>query len=308
MQHLRQVIVSVVILAGGLPGAQLRAADRAADWWARAAVYQTKYYAVKSDLAPADARALGAHMDATFESYMLLFSKLPIQLRRPARLALYLFADQEDYLVVSAVRFGADAAGSGAQCITRGQQIAITTFRGDKSIESMKSSLQHEGFHQVARHFFPRLPPWADEGLAVLFGRGVMVGRTLALGEFTGATRPDWWQPSREITCGLSTSSLASRAKSGAKKSASGPRATTIWRPGAWSTIASSPRTANTNPASWPFSCNSIAASTGGPRSSMPSARPISAPWSGGGRITCKTRLRPTIGRRCGDWSFWPPE
>ncbi len=185
MHDVRRVIFFLVILSSGLPGAPVLAADRALDWWARAAVYQTKYYTVKSDLEAADAEALGAHMDATFESYLLLFSKLPLHLRRPARLALYLFADQEDYLAVLATRFGADGTGSGAQCITRGQQIAIASFRGEKSTESMKSSLQHEGFHQVARHFFPRLPPWADEGLAVLFGRGVLVGGTLALGEYT---------------------------------------------------------------------------------------------------------------------------
>jgi len=175
----------LIAILCGLLGAQARAADRAQDWWTRAAVCQTKYYAAKSDLEAADATALGTHMDATFESYLLLFSKLPIQLRRPARLSLYVFADQEDYLAVLATRFGSNGTGSGAQCITRGQQIAIATYRGDKSIENMKSSLQHEGFHQVARHFFPRLPPWADEGLAVLFGRGVMVGDTLALGEYT---------------------------------------------------------------------------------------------------------------------------
>jgi hypothetical protein len=155
------------------------------DWWARAPVRMTKYYAMKTDLSEADAKALALHMDASFESYMMMFSKLPVRIQRPARLYLYLFADQQDYMTVLPARFGTDGAGSWGKCITRGNEIALVGFRGEYSVEEMKPLLQHEGFHQVASILFPGMPLWVNEGLAEMFERGAMVGNTLALGEYS---------------------------------------------------------------------------------------------------------------------------
>jgi len=154
------------------------------DWWVSAPVYRSKYYSIKTDLPTEDARVLADHLDATFESYMELVSKLPVRLRRPARLEVYLFARQHDYQNVLRLRFQDDGTGSWGKCISRGNTISLVGWRGQFSTEEMKPLLQHEGFHQVARHFFPGLPTWADEGLAELFERGVMVDNQLVLGEF----------------------------------------------------------------------------------------------------------------------------
>jgi hypothetical protein len=161
------------------------AAAPAQDWWNAAPVYQTKYYALKSDLDAKDVKALGEHMDATYESYVRLFSNFSILAKRPPKLYLFLFADRQDFIKVLPVHFGVDGQHMGGGCITHNQETVIVTFRGDKTIESMKGTLQHEGFHQVANLFFPNLPVWANEGLAGLFGRGIMVGDTLAIGEFS---------------------------------------------------------------------------------------------------------------------------
>lgn len=174
-----------VLAFGGEAAAQVSTPQKEGDWWTRASVFTTKHYALKSDIADADLKILATHMDNTFESYMALFSQLPIRLQRPARLYLYLFADQQDYLTVLPAHFGVPGAGSWGMCISRGPEISLVGYRPRemKTVEQMKPLLQHEGFHQVARHLFSGLPMWADEGMAEFFERGVMVGSTLALGE-----------------------------------------------------------------------------------------------------------------------------
>jgi hypothetical protein len=154
------------------------------DWWLRAPTYRSKHYNIKTDFPPADAKPLAEHMDFTFESYWSLLSRLPIRLQRPAMLDLYLFANRDDYQNVLRSRFHSDGTGSWGMCITVGNTISLVGWRGEYSLEQMKPLLQHEGFHQVASQLFAGLPPWANEGLAELFERGVMVDGQLVLGDF----------------------------------------------------------------------------------------------------------------------------
>jgi len=184
----------ILLVATAIPAqAQPPAQAPGQDWWNRAPTYRSKYYTIKTDIAPEEAKPLCEHMDATFESYWGLFTKLPIRLQRPASLDLYLFASQDDYMKVLKQRFHDDGTGSWGKCITFGNRISVVGWRGkdsgkdsgkDKySNEEMKLLLQHEGFHQVASHLFTGLPRWANEGLAEFFERGVVVERQLALGE-----------------------------------------------------------------------------------------------------------------------------
>lgn len=154
------------------------------DWWVRAPVYRSKYYNIKSDLDPADAKVMAEHMDATFEAYWRLFSRLPVRLQRPATLDLYLFANQQDYVNVLALRFNDNAAGSWGKCITRGKSISLVGWKGHHSLDELKRLLQHEGFHQVSSHLFTGTPLWTEEGLAELFERGIVAGDQLVVGEF----------------------------------------------------------------------------------------------------------------------------
>jgi hypothetical protein len=167
----------------GGPGMMMPPVPPGQDWWVRAPVYRSKYYNIKTDLEAADARAMAEHMDATFESYWGLFSRLPIRLQRPATLDLYLFATEQDYMNVLAMRFGNDGAGSWGKCITRGNSISLVGWKGRHSLEGLKQLVQHEGFHQVSSQLFRNLPIWADEGLAETFERGIVVGDRLVLGE-----------------------------------------------------------------------------------------------------------------------------
>ncbi len=154
------------------------------DWWARAPLYRSNYYNIKTDLEPAEAKVMAEHMDATFGAYWGLFSRLPVRLQRPATLDLYMFANQQDYVNVLAGRFHDDATGSWGKCITAGKSISLVGWKGHHSLEDFKRLFQHEGFHQLSSHLFSGTPLWAEEGMAELFERGVAVGSQLVVGDF----------------------------------------------------------------------------------------------------------------------------
>ncbi|MDZ7618510.1 MAG: hypothetical protein U1E05_16020, partial [Patescibacteria group bacterium] len=154
------------------------------DWWARAPLFRSTFYNIKTDLEPAEAKVMAEHMDATFAAYWGLFSRLPVRLQRPATLDLYMFANQQDYMNVLSLRFNDDATGSWGKCITVGKSISLVGWKGHHSLDDLMRLFQHEGFHQVSSHLFTGTPLWAEEGMAELFERGVMIGDQLVLGEF----------------------------------------------------------------------------------------------------------------------------
>ena len=120
-------------------------------------------------------------MDITFEAYARLFSGL--KARRPKSLDLYLFSNQRDYNRVLLRKFKAVGVGSWGMAITRSGETSLVAWQGDYSLTDMESVLQHEGFHQFARYLFPKLPSWANEGLAEVFQRGVEIDGQIVLGE-----------------------------------------------------------------------------------------------------------------------------
>jgi hypothetical protein len=191
MKNLAFAVILLLFNVAAQVDAQLVAPGQADDWWARAPLARSKYYAVKTDLPKEDAIALAKHMDATFDGYMALFSKLPVRVHRPSSLDLYLFLNERDYLSTLRVRFAVDATGSWGTCIARGDKISLAGWQGDHTTEQMKRLLQHEGFHQIVRLLFRGLPRWADEGLAEMFERGILVGGRLTLGEFTECDKND---------------------------------------------------------------------------------------------------------------------
>lgn len=168
----------------GVGPGQPTAAAPGQDWWARAPLYRSNYYNIKTDLEPAEAKVMAEHMDATFAAYWGLFSRLPVRLQRPATLDLYMFANQQDYMNVLSLRFKDDGTGSWGKCITFGKSISLVGWKGDHSLDDLKRLFQHEGFHQVSSHLFTGTPLWAEEGMAELFERGIVVGNQLVVGDF----------------------------------------------------------------------------------------------------------------------------
>lgn len=152
-------------------------------WWERSEEFRTKYYNIKMDLPEEEAADVAQHMDRTFESYADLFAGL--KLRRQARLDVYVFSNKEDYMTVLREKFNNDGTGSGGKCITRGKVISLVAWKGPgkNALYRLKRTMQHEGFHQFASNLFPKLPTWANEGLAEVFERGVLVDGKIVLGE-----------------------------------------------------------------------------------------------------------------------------
>ncbi len=162
-------------------------AEPAVEWFARATSFPSKRYLVKTDLPREEAIALAGHMDTVCDAYIAFFSGLRV--RRPARLNLWLFAGQADYVHTLRTRLNTDGTGSQGMCITRGSSIVLMGWRERPGPMRMKSLLQHEGFHQFASVLFPGLPRWADEGLAELFDRGVVFQDKMLLGEVSAGDR-----------------------------------------------------------------------------------------------------------------------
>jgi len=130
---------------------------------------------------------LARHMDITCDAYIQMFAGLRVWQR--SRLDLYLFADNSDYMRTLRTAFNVDGTGSWGMCISRDASTSIVGWRGDRPVHAMKTLLQHEGFHQFSRTLFPELPVWAEEGLAEIFERGVVVADALVLGEVPSRDR-----------------------------------------------------------------------------------------------------------------------
>ncbi len=150
------------------------------DWMNRSAQFRTKFYSVRTDLPKEEAIALAEHMDLVFASYKEMFTGFGRW--RPKQLTLWLFADRDDYKSTLLSKFGTSGEGSAGMCISRGDSVALVAWRVE-NIDDLKSTLQHEGFHQFARQLFPNLPLWANEGMAEVFGRGVVINGKVVLGE-----------------------------------------------------------------------------------------------------------------------------
>lgn len=150
------------------------------NWTSRSPQFKSKFYVVKSDLPRETSIGIARHMDLVFATYVDMFKGL--KKWRPKQLGLFLFSNQEDYIETLQTQLGAVGTGSAGMCISRGDTVMLVAWQ-ESSIERLKEVLQHEGFHQFARHLFPRLPTWANEGMAEVFGRGVVIGDKLILGE-----------------------------------------------------------------------------------------------------------------------------
>ena len=164
--------------------AQFGASGNSGDWWERARDFESKFYIGKTDLPSDQAEELITHMDAVFATYMHFFSKVASNMRWKGKKAkLLLFAKKQDYMDTLRTRF--DENGSGSWGMYFRKERMLVGWRGDYSIAEMKPLLQHEGLHQALHQVFGDVPRWANEGLAELFERGVIIDRKLVLGDFS---------------------------------------------------------------------------------------------------------------------------
>ena len=163
--------------------AQFGSSGNSGDWWSHARNFESNFYIGKTDLPEDQAKALLKHMDAVFATYMQFFSKVASKMRwKGSKAKLLLFAKKRDYMQTLSARF--DTNGSGSWGLYIPSQRMLVGWRGDYSISEVKRLLQHEGLHQAVHQLFGDIPKWANEGLAELFERGVVVDKKLVIGGF----------------------------------------------------------------------------------------------------------------------------
>ena len=151
-------------------------------WWQRAPVYNSRHYAIKSDLPREIVAEYARHLDTVFEAYMMRLRNLT--LRTPQQLNVLLFSSQQEYLMTLQEQYGVNGTGSGGMFFVQRQGSGLALWTERLPRRRVHHVLQHEGFHQVAYAYFGTdLPIWVNEGLAEVFGEAILVGRELVIGQ-----------------------------------------------------------------------------------------------------------------------------
>ena len=134
--------------------------------------YEIPEYVIHTDLPPEAAREVSARMSAIAAEYGRRakgFGKLPEE-----KLSLYLFTRREDYYRAGGV--------PGTAGFYTGRALVASTL-GERDLEALWMTLQHEGFHQfVDRVVGGRWPVWLNEGLAEYFALGIWTGDGFVMG------------------------------------------------------------------------------------------------------------------------------
>jgi hypothetical protein len=138
---------------------------------------ETSHYRIHTDLDSTLAEDLGRRMDAMYDEYARRLADFSRDSKDQV-LEVYLFQKQEDYDAFTQKR----ALNTGGVFLpTRG---TLAAFYQGQGRDALRRTLQHEAFHQFAHSFISkRLPPWLNEGLAVLFEEGIWTGKSFELGE-----------------------------------------------------------------------------------------------------------------------------
>jgi hypothetical protein len=188
MSHLASAFLASCctwIAAAASAAAQSHPSQRADAWWKESFTFQSTYYDVRTDLGRPLAEELAHHMDDMFEHYGQVLSGL--RERRSLRLELLLFQSPMDYGATLSQRYDARPAGTAGMCIQDRSRVTLAAWVGHQGTAAVKRTLQHEGFHQVARSLLGDIPLWADEGLAEICENGIMVDDRVMFGEIDAA-------------------------------------------------------------------------------------------------------------------------
>lgn len=151
----------------------------AAEFCAAAAhleVYDTRYYQLYTDLAPAEARQVAVRMTAMVQEYARRTAGFSGAVRE--KLPFYLFRNHEDYLAAGGME--------GSSGVYTGRKLMATA--GEKLTRGTWAVIQHEGFHQFAHKAIGgERPVWVNEGLADYFGESLYTGEG-----FVSGIAPPW--------------------------------------------------------------------------------------------------------------------
>jgi hypothetical protein len=139
-------------------------------------VLNSRHYKIHTDLDRALAEDLARRLDAMYEEYARRLSNFA-EPDRSKKFDVYLYSKQNDFVKLTKGQSN-NSAG-----VTIPELNIVAAYLGEGRDE-LRSTLQHEAFHQFAHSVIAKqIPPWVDEGLAVLFGEGIWTGRQFLLGQ-----------------------------------------------------------------------------------------------------------------------------
>lgn len=142
--------------------------------------FRSRHYQVITDLDRREADEIARHMDRVFEEYDRRFAAFPV--KGGTSFPLYVFLTHQGYLDYLKSE-GISASNTAGMFFKSGEGDGLATFVGGMPRSSVKSTLQHEGFHQFAWSRIGRhVPMWANEGLAEYFGAAYLVRNRFVLG------------------------------------------------------------------------------------------------------------------------------
>lgn len=142
----------------------------------------TSHYDLYSNVEPKKAGEIARHMDAVYSEYAHRFRAFSASERNAARMPLYLFRTQQQYLAFMQQK-GVDATGTGGIFFIRPDARGLATWVEERPQWVTLETLQHEGFHQFAyAHIGVNIPTWVNEGLAEYFGDAILVDGKLRIG------------------------------------------------------------------------------------------------------------------------------
>lgn len=137
----------------------------------------SRHYRIRTDLDAELAGDLARRMDAMYDEYARRLAAFRPGAADLARLEVYLFRAQKDYLAFTGERL----QNTGGVYIPRKNLLAA--FLEGQGRDGLRRTLQHEAFHQFAYTVIsPGIPVWLNEGMAQLFEEAVWTGDGFWLG------------------------------------------------------------------------------------------------------------------------------
>lgn len=138
--------------------------------------YTTDHYVVETDVSPAFAQLVGAHMETIHrEEYARRFKDYG---EVEERFKVAVFRTEEGYLDV----VPPEVRGSTGVFVAHGSLLAAHCE--GRTVEEVLRTLYHEGFHQfMYLAVSPRCPIWLNEGLAEYFSEATWNGQSFTTGQ-----------------------------------------------------------------------------------------------------------------------------
>jgi len=144
---------------------------------AKLRIEETNHYRIHTDLDRELSADLGRRMDAMYEEYSRRLACFDTN-HSGNKFNVYLFAKRNNYLEFTGYRLS-NAAG-----VTMPDINVVAAYLQNQGRDGLRQTLQHEAFHQFAASVINHdLPPWLNEGLAVVFEEGIWTGRNFLLGQ-----------------------------------------------------------------------------------------------------------------------------